>query len=115
MKNVQTFTEFINESELNESELNEAKKGFQLASDGSADIYRFSGKTWPNLTYLKKSSSPDIPNNSIVGRDDNGRNPSKTLFTTDLTVGGFKKLLSQGISQPWPTDEQIEEFIKRIK
>lgn len=97
MKNLQTFEEF----------LNEAVDKWTLSSDGSPTMYRFSGKTFPQIMY----SSTD---KKIYARDDNGKNVSKTLETSDISISGMKKLLG-GISTPHPIDSTMEEFLKRIK
>jgi|LakMenEpi03Aug12_release.lakeMendotaPanAssembly.Ray.scaffolds.fasta_scaffold3931963_1 hypothetical protein len=93
-----TYDEFINES----------KDSWQLASDNSPLMFRFSGKTFPQIMYSK-------PDKLLYGRDNNGVNVSKSLTSEDISVEGLKDILNQGISKPWPSDSQLQEFISRIK
>jgi hypothetical protein len=90
-------------NELNES----TKKGeWTLSSSGTPDMYRFSGKTFTQISYNKKL-------NKLIARDDNGKNASESITTNDISVNGVNYLLNS-ISKPHPTPQQINEFINRI-
>lgn len=79
-----------------------------LMSDNySVTLGRFSGKTFPAITY-------SFNDKKIYARDDNGKNVSKTYETKDISVKGLKSLLKH-ISDPIPSDEAIEKFFKMIK
>lgn len=90
--------------ELIEESVNEAKGAWSLDSSGKPDMYRFSGKTFPAISYT---------NGIIYARDNNGKNVSASLKTDNISVAGIKSLLS-GISMPHPTEKDMQEFISRI-
>ena len=70
-----------------------------------ANMYRPKGKTWPQVEYS---------NGAIYARDNNGKRPSPTLNTKDLTLEGLNQIL-KGISLPHPSEEQKRQFILNIK
>jgi hypothetical protein len=79
---------------------------WKLASSGKPAMYRFSGRTFPEIRYSEQDKK-------ILGRDDSGRNTSEILETDNISVEGVKSIL-QRISTPHPSDTTIKEFIKRI-
>ncbi|MCK9574733.1 MAG: hypothetical protein WC979_03245 [Candidatus Pacearchaeota archaeon] len=110
---IPTLDEHINEN------INEASKEWIVsANNGEPMLLRYFGKTWPCIAFMHKTYEQpgnQIVPNMIVGRDNNGKNPSASLKTDDLTVDGVKSILRQGISTPWPTDAQIIEFVGLIQ
>jgi hypothetical protein len=103
---ISTLEQFVNE----QSNVNEAadKWGNVLVDTVGITMCRYSGKTWPCVMYATKEKK-------LFAREDNGPRPSATIESEDISVQGFKDLLSRAISKPWPSDEKIEEFISKIK
>lgn len=78
-----------------------------LGDHTSATMFRAKGKTWPTFTHNPKIGK-------IVARDDNGRNPSPSVSTSDISVSGLKSLLNKHISKPHPSDETLQKFIDHV-
>lgn len=85
-------------------DLLEARAGWSHISDGS--MVRFSGDTFPMVAYS---------DGKIWARNDNGRNPSKTMSTSDLTLKGLKDLISGSITGKMPSDADLKAFLKNNK
>lgn len=83
------------------------KKDWQIISGDTPTICRFSGKIFPQMTYSRTD-------NKIKSRDDNGKNPSITLETNDISIKGINQLLSR-ISTPHPSKKILEEFLQKIE
>ena len=88
--------------------LNEAKSKWSFSSTGKPEMYRFSGKTFPMVSY-------DNETKTIFARNDNGRKPSKTYSTKTITVEALKELVKSCITGALPNDVDMTKFIKRIK
>ena len=52
MKNIKNFTNFLNES----NGMNEAVEAWTLINQGPAELCRFTGKTWPSISYSEKDT-----------------------------------------------------------
>lgn len=77
---------------------------WKLTSDKTS-MYRPHGKTWPEVAAF---------GTKVNARDDNGRRPSPTYSTEDITVEGVTALIQQHISLPHPPAEMIEEFVAAV-
>lgn len=98
MKHIKLFEHFLNEA---------SKDAWSFITSGPITIVRFSGKTFPQISYSETDKV-------IYARDNNGPRPSESLKTSDITVEAVKGLLDK-ISKPHPTDETLNKFIDKIK
>lgn len=98
MKHLKLFEDF-------HSEMNEATKTWSRIGDGNrAQLCRFFGKTFPCIIYV---------DGKFVGRDDNGKNPSKS-YEEDASSEGFDRILSH-ISTPHPSREDKEWLLSQAE
>lgn len=65
-------------------------------------LFRPSGKTYPLIMITD--------NGKLSGRDNNGPRPSKGAVSDDVSKAGLQSILQQEISQPWPSEQDIEIF-----
>ena len=98
MKHIQLFEDF-------QGEINEASKEWNRVGEGNrAQLVRFFGKTFLCILFV---------DGKIVGRDDNGKNPSKS-YEEEATPEGFDKILAH-ISTPHPSPKDKEWLLSHAQ
>lgn len=98
MKHLQLFEDFQNE-------ISEASKQWSRIGEGDrAQLCRFYGKTFPCIIYI---------DGKLIGRDDNGKNPSKS-YEENPSIEGYDSIIKH-ISTPHPSKEDRDWLLAQAE